>query len=134
MKWKIFFFFFFSLFSIYSLKIIIIIIIKNSLDIAVNSNQQFPKLAYYITSYQSRPQGINVWPKFWMKISREWKELFQKFKNWLSSFWKLFHLKDYNFLCRNPFKNQNKPSYWLTIEQLKIKTSHLIGSNRPMCK
>ena len=26
-------------------------------------------------------------------------------------------------------KNQNKPSYWLTIEQLKIKTSHLIGSN-----
>ena len=39
------------------------------------------------------------------------------------------------FTCNyRTIKNQNKPSYWLTIEQLKIKTSHLIGSNRPMRK
>ena len=34
-----------------------------------------------------------------MKLSREQKELFQKFKKFLPSFLKFFHLRDYYFLA-----------------------------------
>ena len=45
-----------------------------------NSNQQFPKLAYYITRYQSRPQGIMSDQNFeWRYLENE-KSFFKNLK------------------------------------------------------